>query len=98
MGKSSLHMSEYVPMFFTTMLEQIRDQARPACLMACADTCAIVSMEIFIEQDQIAPVWIALKFLDSTMDSTTPLIIAQENPHQAQGYFVSYLFQRQKIT
>ncbi len=63
-------------MSFTTPLQQIRDQASPACLMAGSNTRAVVTMEVFIEQEQIAPVGIALKFLDPAMDRPTALIVA----------------------
>ncbi len=69
-------MGEYVPMSLTTLLQQIRDQTRPACLMAGSNTGAVVAMEVFIEQEQIAPMRVALKFLDSAMDRPTALIIA----------------------
>jgi len=69
-------MGEYVSMRFTTSLQQIRDQARPARLMAGTYTRAIVTMEVFIEQKQITPIGVLLKFLDLAMDRPTALIVA----------------------
>src|SRR5215472_17114230 len=41
---------------FPALLEQFGDEAGPAGLMTGADPSAIVAVEIFIEQKQIAPV------------------------------------------
>ena len=44
------------------LLNQFGDNCRPSGLMAGTDTRAIVAMEIFIEQNKVAPVRIGLKF------------------------------------
>src|SRR5437667_10022094 len=43
------------------ILEQIRYDSRPACLMAGANPATSISMEVFMEWDMISPVWIVLE-------------------------------------
>src|SRR5882672_4497652 len=38
------------------LLEELRDEARPAGLVAGADPGAVVTVEVLVEQDQVAPV------------------------------------------
>src|ERR1700745_3796215 len=49
------------------------DQTRPTGLMACSQSGAVVAMEIFKEQDVIAPVRIFLKFLRTSIHRTFPV-------------------------
>jgi hypothetical protein len=47
------------------LLDQFGDQAGPAGLMASAQTSAVITMEIFMEENQIPPMGIALEVFDS---------------------------------
>jgi hypothetical protein len=47
---------------FAALLQQFGDQASPARLVARADALASVSMEVFVEEDEVAPVGIVLEF------------------------------------
>jgi hypothetical protein len=47
--------------------------------MTGADARSIVAMEIFVEQNQIAPVRIALEFFRIAVNRPPPVLIAQEN-------------------
>src|ERR1043165_1585396 len=45
------------------LLDQFGYQTGPASLVTCADPCSVVTMEIFVERNQIAPVRVILEFL-----------------------------------
>jgi hypothetical protein len=62
-------------------------QASPAGLMARSETSAVISVEIFVEQNVVFPVRIGLKFLCSTVDRSTARPIAQKDPGQSIGNF-----------
>ena len=48
---------------FATLFKEFRDKAGPASLMTGAESGTVVSMEVFVEQNQVAPVRIILKLL-----------------------------------
>src|SRR5436189_6464909 len=58
-------------------------QPCPACLMACAEAGTVVAVEVFIKENVIAPIGIALKFLGPAIDRSSSLFIAQEDTAQA---------------
>src|SRR5262245_18867281 len=66
-------------------LDEEGDDASPTRLVAGADAGAVVAMEIFVEQQVIAPVGILLEFLRSTEHRPPAGFIAQEDPGQAIG-------------
>ena len=70
-------MSEY--------FDELRHYASPTCLMAGAQTGAVVSVEIFIEQYVILPFGIGLEFLRASVHRTTPRLVPQEDPGQTVG-------------
>jgi len=45
------------------LLNKLGDQCRPSGLVARSDASAIVAMKVLMEIDEVAPVWIVLKFL-----------------------------------
>ena len=57
---------------FPALLQQLRNQRRPAGLMAGAESRAVVAVEIFVEQHVIAEMRIALKFLRAAKDRPPP--------------------------
>ena len=59
--------------------------------MACADAGAIVTMKIFVEQDEIPPVGITLKEFQSPRNRASPVRSTQENMGEPPGNFGSYL-------
>ena len=61
-----------------TLLQKLGDQARPAGLMARSYSGSIVAVELFIEQHQVAPMWIFAVMVLSAMDGSRVLIVAQE--------------------
>ena len=64
------------------LLNQFRHQSRPSSLMAGPDTGTVVPMEIFIEQDVIAPMRIVLQSIRSAEHRTFPLGILEEDVGQ----------------
>src|SRR5438445_13814231 len=59
--------------------------------MAGADAGAVVAMKIFVEEDQIPPVRIALKEFQSPGHRAPPVRSPQENMREPAGYFRGYL-------
>jgi hypothetical protein len=53
-----------------------------------AETGAVVAMEIFVEQQMIAPVRIALELLGAPEYRPTAALVTQKDPGQAIGDFV----------
>src|SRR5712692_10309268 len=68
---------------FTTLLNQFRHQTRPACLVTRANSGAIVSMKIFMEQKQILPMWIVVENLRTTRRWTAAIVPAKKSADQA---------------
>ena len=58
------------------ILEQIRYDSRPACLMAGANPATSISMEVFMEWDMISPVWIVLESHIRAKYSPVTLLVA----------------------
>src|SRR4030095_8509999 len=50
--------------------------------MARADTSAVVAVEVFVEQDEIAPERIALEYLRAAVDGPPAVLIAQEDARE----------------
>lgn len=70
---------------FTTLFDQLGDQPGPARLMTRADTRPIVAMKIFVEQDQVLPMRIALKNFGATRYRTPSIAPSQENTNESTG-------------
>src|SRR5262245_45306349 len=74
-------------------LDEPRDDARPAGLVAGADARAVIAVEEFVEQDQVAPVRISLEFLGRAVDWPLACFVAQEDATQAPGKLLANLEQ-----
>src|SRR4029077_7510174 len=59
--------------------DELRDESSPSGLMACADPAAVVSMEVLVEIDEVAPMGIALKFLELAINGTPSFRRTKEN-------------------
>jgi len=66
---------------------------RSTRLMAGADAGAVVTMKVFIEQQIVPPVGIALKLFGAAENRPPPVFVAQENADQAISDFVRYFEQ-----
>src|SRR5271169_976789 len=74
----------------SALLDQFGDQSSPASLVTRADACAIVGMEIFVEEEQIFPVRIALEDFGAAGDRPPAVFATNENMNQAAGDFGSH--------
>lgn len=64
---------------FTALLEELRDQSRPTRLVTGANAGTVVSVKVFVERNQVAPIGIGLKLFCGT-EYWSPLVaIAQED-------------------
>src|ERR1700730_14263359 len=63
----------------TALLDEFGHQARPTGLVTRADSGAIVSLEIFIEQDQILPVRVVVENLSPACRRAPAILTAQKN-------------------
>src|SRR5215470_2938916 len=66
-------------------LDQPGHEARPARLVTGAEAGALVTVEVFIEQEQIAPVRIGLEFSGAPVYGTSALLVTQERTHETLG-------------
>src|SRR5215467_1043090 len=60
---------------YIQQLDQLCHHPSPAGLVAGTQPGAIVAVEILVEEDIIAPVWIGLEFFGTTVDGSAPLFI-----------------------
>ena len=61
------------------LLNQFRHQSRPTCLVTRADAGAIVSMEVFVEENRVSPEGIFLEFGGVSKDGTSPGLVAEKD-------------------
>src|SRR5262245_57590048 len=73
--------------------DQLRDDTGPARLVAGAQARAIVTMEIFVEQEVIFPLRIGLKFLRPAVHRPPARPIAQKDPGEPLGDVPGHLEQ-----
>src|SRR2546427_5511289 len=62
------------------LLQELGDEARPARLVACAHAGAIVAVEVFVEENQVAPVGVPLERFRPAEDRPAPVLAAQKDP------------------
>src|SRR5262245_65977147 len=67
----------------TALLEELGDQSCPAGLMARADAGTIVAVKVFVEPDEVPPVWVGLELGDASMDRPSTVGPAKEDKCQA---------------
>src|SRR5262249_59475110 len=61
-------------------MHQTGDDSSPAGLVACAKPGPVVTVEIFVEQQAIAPVRIVLELLGPPVDRPPPVLLPQHHP------------------
>ena len=66
-------------MMLPLLLDQLRYQTSPTGLMTRADARAVIAVEIFMEGNVVAPVWVILKSLIAPEDRAASIFVAQEN-------------------
>src|SRR4051794_17095336 len=60
-------------------VDEIGDEARPAGLVIRAESGTVVAVEVFVEQQQIAPVRILLELLRAAVDAPAARLVAREH-------------------
>src|ERR1700674_2777457 len=72
---------------FTALFNQFCDETGPAGLVACADAGAVVAVEVFVENDEVAPVWVVLKDRGRARHGLSAVRVAEKNVNQPPGDF-----------
>src|SRR5690242_14414067 len=75
------------------LVNQAGDKPGPAGLMRSAEARASIAVEIFVEEDQIFPMRVALELLDAFVNRARTSGAASEDPNQAVGDFAGHLGQ-----
>jgi hypothetical protein len=68
-----------------------RDDAGPTGLVARAEAGPVVTVEIFVEQDQIAPVRVLLELPGSAIHRTPAILVSQEDAREAARDLLGHL-------
>src|ERR1041385_8833461 len=69
------------------------NQPCPSGLVARSQSGSVVAMEVFVEQQIIAPIRIGLEFFRAPIHRQAPVLIAEENTGQAITDFMAHLKQ-----
>src|SRR6266481_3784146 len=76
-------------------IKKHRDHTGPPRLVAGAEPRSVVTMEVFMEEDQIAPVRIVLELGGPSVNRPPSVGVAQERTGQSAGDFTGHFEQRQ---
>src|SRR5262249_39312128 len=82
----------------TELVEELRDEARPAPLVRSAQTLSRVSVEVLVEEDQILPVRVVSVDVDAVEDGPLSGLIQQEDPRQPLRELSVDLSQREHLS
>src|SRR5271166_707602 len=74
-------------------LDELGHKPRLSGLMACTQARAVVTVEVFVEQDVIPPMRIGLELLRAAVYRTPSTLIAQEDPSEPVGDLLAHLEQ-----
>src|SRR5258708_6685042 len=77
------------------LLNQHCHEASPARLMACAKSCAVITVKVFMEQKVVTPVEITLQLVVFPIVRTVSLLAPQEKADEALREFICHLLQGQ---
>ena len=61
------------------LLNQFRHQSRPARLVTRADAGAVVSMEVFVEENGVSPEGVFLELGGASEDGASPGLVAEKD-------------------
>src|SRR5882724_5846622 len=73
------------------LLHQFGDHAGPTCLMAGADPCTRVAMEVLVEQDQVAPMRVSLELFQIPEHWAAAVLILKKDAGHATREFSRHL-------
>jgi len=77
------------------LLQEFRDESRPACLMTRAQADSRVAVEIFVKEDQVTPVWVVLVTLRRAERRARPIGTSQEQARETLGQLRGNLPERE---
>src|SRR5215203_5322165 len=73
------------------LVNQGGDEAGPAGLVRGAEAHAGVAVEVFVEEDEVAPVWVGLKFFVPAVGGAAAVGVAREEADEAFGKAACHL-------
>src|SRR6266403_3637940 len=76
------------------LLNELGNQSGPSGLVARSNAGAIVAMKVFVKVDEVAPVWIGLKFLEPAIHRPISIRGTQKNSRQSTRQLSGCLPQR----
>src|ERR1700752_497665 len=76
--------------------QELGDQARPSGLVRGADPTAVVAMEVFVEEDMVAKVWIGLQPRMITVTGASACPVQEKNAIEPQRKLIGDLVERQE--
>ncbi len=82
----------------SALLHQLRDHARPSGLVAGSDSSSRVTVEILVEQDQVAPMGVRLKLLQIPEHRSAAFFISKEYTCHAARKFSRYFPQSHHLS
>src|SRR5436305_1192768 len=83
---------------FSALLDQFCHQPCPTCLMAGTQPGTVIAMKIFIEKNEITPVWIYLEHFSTTIHRPVTGIVSQENVYEPVRQLCRYFPQSHLFT
>src|SRR5512135_181221 len=94
-ARSQTDPGSFHPALAISPPDQLSHQCGPAGLMAGPEPGAVVAVEVFVERDVIAPVWVGLEdeVVSEHRPTATTRLVLQEEPDQTAGEFVGNLAQ-----
>src|ERR1700681_4549691 len=92
-GSSITYRSAHRIPLLAALLQQLGDEGGPAGLVAGAHACAVVPVEIFIEQGIVLKVRIGLVFFVSAKNRPPALVVAQEDSRKTPRKLSRHLAQ-----
>ena len=78
-----VYFSSLLASLLSILLNQLCHKGGPAGLMAGAYARAVIAVEILVEGNQVAPVWIILKLLGAAEDRPPAILVARKDPGQS---------------
>src|SRR5262245_47923192 len=79
-------------------MDDPRDDAGPARLVAGAKSGPIVSVKVLVKQDVVAPVWVCLKLVRATVHWPSARLVSQKDICESATDLLGYLIQRHVLS
>ena len=83
------------PSFRDQLVNKVGNEAGPARLVRSAASAAIVAVEVFVEEDVVFEIGIALKFSIPSEDGAPAVGVTTKNVYEAATQLVSDFVERQ---